>query len=273
MARKKKAEAEKENSERWLLTYADMITLLMLFFIVLYSMSKTDSAKFTQLAQTLESVFSGGNWGVFDSYIKAGSNQQFNQGRGLLTSDDRYPLVKTKPPERHKKVYHQVVTMLQPYIKADRVRVASNEQGITISLSSDLFFDPGSAVLIQENTAVLDTVSALLAKLPNNVRIEGHTDDQPLQLENTRFQSNWELSSQRAINVLEYFEKKGVTSKNMSAVSFGSTRPIESNAIPEGRAYNRRVDVVIVDQDDLPTGVKEDTPAELKGPTFPKDIP
>jgi chemotaxis protein MotB len=261
---KRKPDAEKENTERWLLTYADMITLLMLFFIVLYSMSQTDVAKYNQLAQALETVFSGGNWGVFDSYVKAGSNQQFQQGRGLLKSDDKYPLVKNKPPEKRKKVYNQALEMLQPYIKADKVRVISNETGIVISLSSDLFFDPGSADIIQENSAVLDTVSDLLSKLPNNVRIEGHTDNQPLRPDNTRFQSNWELSSQRAINILEYFERRGVSSKNMSAVSFGSTRPIEQNNIPEGRAYNRRVDVVIVDQEELPKHLDQETNSEVE---------
>ncbi|HNX58753.1 MAG TPA: OmpA family protein [Spirochaetota bacterium] len=259
---KKKAEAEKENSERWLLTYSDMITLLMLFFIVLYSMSQTDVGKYMQLAQALETVFTGGNWGIFDSYAKAGNNQQFDKGRGLLNTDDKYPLMKNKPPAKRKKVYNQAIQMLQPYIKADRVRVISTETGITISLSSDLFFDPGSADIVQENTAVLDTVSDLLKALPNNIRIEGHTDNQPLRPENAKYMSNWELSSQRSINILEYFERKGVGSKNMSAVAFGSTRPIEENNTPEGRAYNRRVDVVIVDQDGLPTNVKEDSVPE-----------
>jgi chemotaxis protein MotB len=252
MARKKNAEAEKENSERWLLTYADMITLLMLFFIVLYSMSQTDVAKYTQLAQVLETVFSGGNWGVFDSKPNAGDRQLFDSGRGLLRSADKYPLVKNRQPEKKKKTYHQVITVLQPYIKADKVRVVSTEMGITISLSSDLFFDPGSAQIVQENTAVLDTLSGLLSKLDNNIRVEGHTDNQPVNANNPQFRSNWELSSQRSINILEYFELKGVSAKNMSAVAFGSTRPIENNNIPEGRAYNRRVDVVIVDDQELP---------------------
>ena len=258
MGRSKKAEAEKENSERWLLTYADMITLLMLFFIVLYSMSQVDVAKYTQVSQALESAFSGGNWGIFESEPNAGSRQLFTSGRGLLSTNDKYPLVKNKPPKK-KKVYNQVITVLQPYIKADKVRVVSNESGIVISLSSDLFFDPGSAQIVQENTAVLDTVSSLLKKLDNNLRIEGHTDNQPLNITNPKYRSNWELSSQRSINILEYFEAKGVSSKNMSAVSFGSTRPIEDNAIPEGRAYNRRVDVVIVDEPGLPIPMNDDS--------------
>jgi chemotaxis protein MotB len=253
---KKKQEAEKENSERWLLTYSDMITLLMLFFIVLYSMSQVDVAKYTQISQALESAFSGGNWGIFESEPNAGSKQLFTSGRGLLNTNDKYPLVKNKPPAKKKKVYNQVITVLQPYIKADKVRVVSNESGIVISLSSDLFFDPGSAQIIKENTAVLDTVSGLMKKLDNNIRIEGHTDNQALNAGNPQYHSNWELSSQRAINILEYFEAQGVKSKNMSAVSFGSTRPIEDNAIPEGRAYNRRVDVVIVDEEGLPKGLE-----------------
>ena len=252
MARNKKGEAEKENSERWLLTYSDMITLLMLFFIVLYSMSQIDVAKYTQISQALESAFAGGNWGIFESEPNAGSRQLFTAGRGLLRTNDKYPLVKNKPPAKKKKVYNQVITVLQPYIKADKVRVVSNENGIVISLSSDLFFDPGSAQIVKENTSVLDTVSGVLSKLDNNIRIEGHTDDQPLTAVNQQYHSNWELSSQRAINILEYFETKGVRSKNMSAVSFGSTRPIEDNSIPEGRAYNRRVDVVIVDEEGIP---------------------
>lgn len=261
MARNKKSEAEKENSERWLLTYSDMITLLMLFFIVLYSMSQVDVAKYTQVSQALESAFSGGNWGVFESEQNAGSRHLFTSGRGLLNTNDKYPLVKTKPPAKKKKVYNQVITVLQPYIKADKVRVVSNETGIVISLSSDLFFDPGSAQIVQENTAVLDTVSSLVKKLDNNIRVEGHTDNQPLRTTNPTYRSNWELSSQRSINILEYFEAKGVRSTNMSAVAFGSTRPVEDNAIPEGRAYNRRVDVVIVDEPGLPVPVSDEEAA------------
>jgi chemotaxis protein MotB len=259
MARKKKQEAEKENSERWLLTYSDMITLLMLFFIVLYSMSKADTAKYSQLAQVLESVFTGGNWGIFESKPNAGDRQLFDSGRGSLQSADKWPLMKNKQPEKKKKMYNQMVKELQPYIKADKLRVVSTETGITISLSSDLFFDPGSAQIVKENTAVLDTVGDMISKMENNIRIEGHTDSSALNPDNTQFRSNWELSSQRSINILEYFEMKGVKSNNMSAVAFGSTRPIENNNIPEGRAYNRRVDVVVVDQEDVPP------PPELQG--------
>lgn len=249
---KRKQEPEKENSERWLLTYSDMITLLMLFFIVLYSMSKADTAKYSQLAQVLESVFTGGNWGIFDAKPNAGDRQMFDSGRGSLQSADKWPLMKNKQPEKKKKMYNQMVKELQPYIKADKLRVVSTETGITISLSSDLFFDPGSAQIVKENTAVLDTVGEMISKLDNNIRIEGHTDSMALNPDNTQFRSNWELSSQRSINILEYFEMKGVKANNMSAVAFGSTRPIENNNIPEGRAYNRRVDVVVVDQEDVP---------------------
>jgi chemotaxis protein MotB len=259
MARKKNAEAEKENSERWLLTYADMITLLMLFFIVLYSMSQTDVAKFVQLSQVLETVFAGGSWGIFDSKPNAGGKEVFDSGKGLLRTNDKYPMMKNKQPEKKKKTYHQVVTMLQPYIKADKVRVVSTETGITISLNSDLFFDPGSAQIVPENTAVLDTVANVLKNMDNNIRIEGHTDNQPITATHPQFHSNWELSSQRSINILEYFETRSVVSKNMSAVAFGSTRPIENNNIPEGRAYNRRVDVVIVDEHGLPSGIENTT--------------
>jgi chemotaxis protein MotB len=253
---KRKEDPEKENSERWLLTYSDMITLLMLFFIVLYSLSQADVAKYNQLAQVLETVFSGGNWGIFDSKPNAGGKEVFDSGKGLLPSADKYPMVKNKQPEKKKKTYHQVVTMLQPYIKADKIRVISTETGITISLSSDLFFDPGSAQIVTENTAVLDTVSNVLKSVDNNIRIEGHTDNQPLTATHPQYRSNWELSSQRSVNILEYFETRGVSSKNMSAVAFGSNHPIEDNNIPEGRAYNRRVDVVIVDEAGLPTGIE-----------------
>jgi chemotaxis protein MotB len=259
MARKKNAEAEKENSERWLLTYADMITLLMLFFIVLYSMSQTDVAKFTQLSQVLETVFSGGSWGIFDSKPNANGKEVFDSGKGLLRTADKNPLVKNKQPAKKKKTYNQVITELQPYIKADKIRVVSTETGITISLNSDLFFDPGSAQIVTENTAVLDSVANVLRGLDNNIRIEGHTDNQPITATHPQYRSNWELSSQRSINILEYFETKSVPSKNMSAVAFGSTRPIEDNNIPEGRAYNRRVDVVIVDEPGLPTGLEGKT--------------
>jgi chemotaxis protein MotB len=236
--KKKQAEGH-ENTERWLLTYADMITLLMLFFIILYSMSTRDKGKFEALAQALEAVFAGGNFGVFDS-------QPFKTNKGLMENLGKYPADRSR--SKKKAILHKFSSALYSTIQAGKVRVTTNEMGVAIILSSDMFFDSGSARINPEEIQTLEKVAKLISEMNNNVRIEGHTDNRVLNLSNTQFRSNWELSGARALNILEFFESYGLKSDRMSSVAFGSTRPMVPNESPEDRALNRRVEIIIVEE-------------------------
>lgn len=246
--KKRHEEAEKENSERWLLTYADMITLLMLFFIILYSMSSVNPKKYSDLAQALNTIFSGGRPEIF-------SSDSLSAGQGILVNPGQFPLSKNRSGKKED-IFRQAISVLQPAIRTQKIRVVMNETGVLITLASDLYFEPSSAKIILDAVPTLQTISSLLKNITNDIRIEGHTDEQRMTMTNEvstdgslLFRSNWELSAQRAINVLKFLENFGVDEKRLTAVAHGSTRPLESNNNPEGRAYNRRVDILVVQQD------------------------
>ncbi len=245
MARKIKKPAEHhEDLMRWLLTYADMITLLMLFFIILYAMSSIDTAKYSQLAQALASVFNGGEFTIFDQNTTGGvgvlpgvtSGQKVeSRGAGKRQGTGGQSTLRT-----------QAISSLQNLVKSGRVRVIPTDRGFAISLAADLYFASASAELGADAMPVLQEVSDFLAKIPNSVIVEGHTDNVPPDPK--KWSSNWQLSGERAIAVLQALEDYGVPSERLSESAYGDTRPVQSNDTPEGRSYNRRVDIVIVEQ-------------------------
>ncbi len=263
---KKKHEAEKENSERWLLTYADMITLLMLFFIVLYSMSNVNTEKVKTLSKALQSVFEGGNLGIFDS-SGAIPVKGFENFPGKAPLGSQYPYsTKSKPQSQTLK---QVNEVFKPEVNAKYLRTTLDERGLIITLTSDIFFEVGSARLKQEMLPVLKKVSKILNEVPNFVRIEGHTDNRKVSaLGNVEiYENNWDLSAARSVNVVKFLiEDAGVEPKKLSAVAFGEYRPIDDNNTPEGRAFNRRVDIVILKERILPakgdSGIESPLPDE-----------
>jgi chemotaxis protein MotB len=235
----KPKEPEKEPSaERWLLSYADFITLLLVFFIIMYSMSKVNAQKYNQLVTVLEKAFGG------QKSVISMSN------RGLLPQNAVFGDTRTK----QRKMYVKTVGQLQKEISSKEVRVKEDERGIVISLASDFFFGSGKADFGDSTEAVLAKLLPLLNSTASNIRIEGHTDDIPIVQGSSlaqRFQSNWELSSQRSINVLKSLEQLGVDKKRMSAAAFADTRPAKPNDSYENRAYNRRVEIII-----LPEGAR-----------------
>jgi chemotaxis protein MotB len=247
MARKKaRQEWHHENSERWLLTYADMITLLMLFFIVLYSMSNVDTEKFKEMSEALQSIFSGGNFTIFAD--------QSTVGQGVLSGVRAGDQVKSSRGGGRQQgtggrsaLSQHATSSLQNLIKSGRVKVIPTENGIAISLISDHQFASGSADLSQEALPVLQQVSDFLTRLDNSIVVEGNTDN--TAVDSTKWESNWQLSAARGLSVLTALEAYGVPEKRMSLAAYGDTRPVRSNDTPEGRAYNRRVDIVIVSKD------------------------
>jgi chemotaxis protein MotB len=233
---------------RWLLTYADMITLLLLFFIVLYSMSSINPSKYSDLSQALETIFSGGRPEIF-------SANSLSTGEGFMGNIGRYPAAKNRSGKKED-FFKQAISALQKDIQALKVKVVMNQMGVVIELASDLYFDGGSAKVREESIPTLKTVSSVLKNVSNYVRIEGYTDNQNIvngnenKLEGSlKFDSNWELAAQRAINVLKMMESFGVERTRLSAVTYGDTRPVESNNTPEERSYNRVVNIVVVQEE------------------------
>ena len=225
-----------------------MITLLLLFVIVLYSMSSINPSKYSDLSQALETIFAGGRPEIF-------SANSMSTGEGIMGNIGRYPAAKNRSGKKED-YFKQAVSVLQKDIQALKVKVVMNQMGLVIELASDLYFDPASAKVREEAVPTLNKISSVLKNISNNVRIGGCTHNQniakgsetkvPGSLE---FSSNWELAAQRAINVLKMLESFGVERTRLSAVTYGDTRPVESNNTPEERAYNRVVNIVVVQEE------------------------
>ncbi len=240
-------EEKPEGMERWLLTYSDMITLLLLYFIIMFSMSKTDVNKFEELIQSLGAVFGGGKPGIVTPELTLSEtgimDRQSMPGQFPAGSKRSYQLAMS---------FEKTVSALRPAIEARKVRVTLEERGLVIILASDFYFKPGDAELSDDTKKTLDTIYPMLRDITNKIRIEGHTDNMPPTPEKptvgevSKYPSNWELSSQRAINVLKFIQSAGIPTNRLSAAAFAETRPIESNNTPEERAFNRRVDIVVI---------------------------
>jgi Flagellar motor protein len=248
LARKKKIEAEKENNERWLLTYADLITLLMIFFVVLYAMSNVDAQKFRAVAESLNKALGGGRPAALDINDKPGGPQIIGDSTPSFSSDS--------PDEKNKQNANLEQTSIEK-IKAkldeyavensiqNRLVSSIEERGLVVSITETLLFDSGSAVITANAHEMLGIISKVLLDVPNYIKIEGHTDNVPINTQ--QFQSNWELSVLRATNVLQIMIGEGRISPNrLSATGYGEYRPIASNTDEAGRARNRRVDLLIL---------------------------
>lgn len=236
-----KAKEPEKPSAAWQGTYGDMITLMLCFFVMLYDPSEIDITTLATITQNLqmnetESVSGGlslSSGKLSDLGNMINSLPSLEKGRSL-------GLAKKK-----------AVSLFAPDIKSSRITITSDERGLIITLLSDNFFEEGSAVLNIDETR--DTLLRLadFFKSPEvkdrRYRIEGHTDNTPVPVA-SQFPSNWELSAQRSINVLHYLADYGVRENDFSVAGYSDTRPKFSNDTAEGRAYNRRVDIIILDE-------------------------
>ncbi len=220
--------------ERWLLTYADMITLLMAFFIMMYSMSVLNTAKFRQAAISIRSGFGG---------------EVRGQGKSVLNASGVFA---PRPSPIEGDTAGVSWKVLRPFVtniendRTSNVQIGEDKRGIVITMSSDkLLFEPGSADIKPGARPMLDKIAGLLAKTGNPVRIEGHTCD--LFPRREEYATNWELSTARATEVLRYMvETRGLEASRFSAAGYGSVRPRTANDTEAHRVLNRRVEVVIL---------------------------
>lgn len=238
MARKGKKHEEHENHERWLITYADLITLLLGLFAVLYASSQVDMNKYRQIVAAFNQLFGGG--GVLFG------------GKGVLTvpapqrggGESKESEFGFSVPKTQEKIQATLSSILKSNIKSNKILITSGAEGITVHLLERLLFESGSADLKPEAKAVLDTIAEILRLLPNDIRIEGHTDDRPIHT--PKFPSNWHLSIARALNTAYYLMERGVKPEKISIAGYAEFRPIAPNDTEENRAKNRRVDIVII---------------------------
>ena len=230
-------EMESGGMMRWLLTYADMLTLLFALFVILYSMSVVDETKTRALAMALGQAF-----GL--------SGQVSVLGSGATT--DTIPVTMPESQVQLTTTKEKVQKwILQKKLERD-VKVRFNERGLIISLMTDkVLFESGQAALLPRTREILSDIAELLKQQTNPVIVEGHTDDSPITKRSikAKYSDNWDLSTARAINVLKYMIRKGVSPDRMSAAGYGEFRPLVPNIDDITRMKNRRIDIVLLKSD------------------------
>ncbi len=236
-----KSKEPEKPSTAWQGTYGDMITLMLCFFVMLYNPTEVDVTQLATITQSLQMNETESTTGGMS--LSAGRLSDLGNTINALPA-----IEKGKALGLAKK---KAVSLFAPDIKSNRITVTSDERGLVITLASDSFFEEGSAELnIEETRETLLRLSDFFKspELKNRrYRIEGHTDDTPVN-PNGKFFSNWELSASRAMNVLHYMADYGVSESRFSIAGYADTRPKYKNDTPEERAYNRRVDIIILDE-------------------------
>lgn len=243
MANQVSPEPEKDRSERWLLTYSDLITLLLVFFIVLYSISQQDAAKFQQVAESLSGALAGSKEIIG---ISPGTSQV--QGyKGAKPQDEQGSLGKESAEQKKmQEIKKQVEELAKKQGLQASISVTLEERGIAIRIIDRVLFASGDADLSPQANTILQGIGKILRTSNGQyIRVEGHTDNVPIY--SNKFASNWELSASRATNVVRLFtDYSGLSPRLFSAVACGEYRPLASNNTQQGRAKNRRVEIVIL---------------------------
>ena len=231
MKRKKRHE-ENENAERWLLTYADLITLLLAFFIMMYVFSKKDAQKYDEVASHLKTIFSGGTGLAAKGSVTA-------------TSPIDMPSKGASSGEIKRQLESELMDSNRNKPGGENISVLSDERGVVIRVLDKAFFDEGKAELKDGAKGALDKIAPIIKSVDNHVRIEGHTDNVPINT--NEFKSNWELSVRRATEVVRYFvEKRGLPPERISATGYAEYRPIVQNDSPKNKALNRRIEIIVI---------------------------
>ena len=241
MAKKKKRDGDDgPSASGWLTTYSDMITLCLCFFVIMFN---PDDITVAQLQAVADAMRPGGI-GVLAGGMTLSSGRAAQLGATIMSlpSMERGRALGT--------ALRRAVSVFSPEVRSNLVRVTHDERGIVITLASDAFFHPASArINIEATRDIMLRLGSYLASeelAGRKFRIEGHTD--AVDVDPTGpWQSNWELSAARSINVLHYLADLGIDERRFQVTGFADTAPVASNDTPEGRAYNRRVDIIIID--------------------------
>jgi len=255
MARKKKPE-EHENHERWLVSYADFITLLFAFFVVMYSVSSVNEGKYRVLSNSLSNAFGKKSKSISPISLTSSSAKSFLvtpiQSANLNTISISSPIPGVKSSHDGEgagsaaaleDIADEISKSMKGLVDEDLVKIGTGKNGIEVEINASVLFESGSAGVQRKAVSTLNKIALILKEKPHSIHVEGFTDNIPIFTE--IYPSNWELSAARAANVVHLFAKNGVDPKKMAAIGYGEFQPIESNATEKGRKKNRRVVVVI----------------------------
>jgi chemotaxis protein MotB len=247
MIRRKPFDEDESNPDRWLVSYADFITLLFAFFVVMYAISSVNQGKYNQLTSSMGTAFTGN--------VISGVNQKGLGAEGKIKGQQS-SIIKPLPlshlyNEKQKRERESMAKMgldvsnaLFPLVNDGKVRVIQNERGVRIDINDSLLFNQGEAELSPAANIIINDIAILLKENQRLIQVEGHTDNIPIH--NQTFYSNWELSAVRASSVVRMLSSSGITDKRLSALGFGASQPISQNETPDGRAKNRRVSIMVL---------------------------
>lgn len=246
--RRRRTSGGNENVDRWLITYADLITLLLAFFVMMYAISQVDVAKFETIARTLSAHFTSD-----PSVIDLGNRADVAPNPGEDGGLDLSQLGKKeedagdgsgKSDAELDALYLKIKQYVVEHDLESDVRVENARRGVEITFAEHILFDLGRAELKGQSKKVLQPLVPLLNELNNPISVEGHTDNVPII--SGSYESNWELSTARALSVLAYLEKAGIASKRLALVGYGEYKPVKPNDSDNNRQFNRRVNLVIL---------------------------
>ncbi|MBM4341522.1 MAG: flagellar basal body stator protein MotB [Deltaproteobacteria bacterium] len=277
MSRKKKkhGEEEHENNERWLVSYADFITLLFAFFVTMYSVSRVDGKKMGSAVESLQRALgsvmpiqmSHKEPGVFPNQVVPIHFSISPPIEGKAYNPDARALVKMA--EEIKKGIENVSegkTIKPNSNMANQIKFIIEKRGLVIRISEHIFFNSGEAMIRPDMEPVLNILAQTIEKIPNHIRIEGHTDNIPINT--SRFPSNWELSTARATMIVRYLlDHFRFDPDRLSATGYAEFRPVDTNSTAEGRLQNRRVDFVILSNKEMESEPQKETTPEQKNST------
>ena len=244
MSRRRRHADEHVNHERWLVSYADFITLLFAFFVVMYSISSINEGKYRVISQALVGVFNDSERSI--KPIPIGEERP-------LTIQPAEPLIKDSehtdaglgqvPDDPLKTIADDITNAFGDLIASRQLTVRGNELWVEIELNSSLLFGSSDAMPSNAAFTVIDKVAAILKPFENPIHVEGFTDDLPIRT--AQYPTNWELSSARSASIVRMLAMQGVNPGRMASVGYGEFQPVANNATPEGRALNRRVVLVV----------------------------
>lgn len=259
MRRRRKKEEPRVSHERWLISYADFITLLFAFFVVLYASSQVDKRKVGRLAMAIQVAFQ--ELGVFDtsnthiplsdmeaipfSNVQAVENVERTADMERVVQPMKGILSPTSAPTPLKDIQAELEKALAPEIKRHVADIKPKKEGLVVSLREMGFYESGSSTMRASSVEAVDRLAKVIIPRTESLRIEGHTDNIPIH--NSHFPSNWELSTARATELVRMFiVRYRVEPNRLSAAGFAEFHPVDDNDTPEGRALNRRIDIVIL---------------------------
>lgn len=271
MARRNRRQVEEhENHERWLISYADFITLLFAFFVVMYSVSSVNEGKFRILSKSLDDAFADAARTLETIQVGEVTRDTLPLDHLIVVAEPTKLVDETNEEDNSEiaklvRISNQLEEVLSPFIDQDLIEVNRDDLWVEVEMKSGLLFGSGRADLVEEAAPLLDKLAEILRHVPGSMQIEGYTDNIPI--DTIEFPSNWELSAARAASVVHHLSTKGVNPERLAAIGYGEHHAIADNRFEEGRFKNRRVVLVLLSQSAMRHKLGSDERAKLLATT------